>query len=69
VFVYDPDERVSARQAILDPYFNELRTSSATLPNGEPLPFDMLFNFSETELKKYSQEDMEVLIPSWYRKA
>jgi serine/threonine protein kinase len=45
LLVYDPALRPTPLQALLDPYFNELRDQNTRLPNGGPLP--NLFNFTQ----------------------
>ena len=42
---YDPSKRPRPLEALLDPYFDELRDPETRLPNGAPLPD--LFKFTE----------------------
>lgn len=44
MFIYKPNERITALDALLHPYFDDLRSQSLTLPNGILPP--PLFNFS-----------------------
>lgn len=44
LLVYDPSQRPRPLQALLDPYFDELRLQATRLPNGGKLPD--LFNFT-----------------------
>lgn len=46
---YDPTKRISAFDALLHPFFDELRDPAARLPNGKALPPNM-FNFTDSEL-------------------
>ena len=45
VLKYNPALRPKPLIALLNPFFDELRSEKATLPNGQPLP-DNLFVFS-----------------------
>jgi len=45
VLVYDPKKRLKPMEALLHPFFDELREQRAKLPNGDPLPD--LFNFTK----------------------
>ena len=47
-------------QALVHPFFEELRRPGVSLPNGNPLP-DGLFVFSEPELAMLSQSSREIL--------
>lgn len=64
LLVYDPKLRPKPLEALLDPYFNELREEGCRLPQGQPLPD--LFNFTKEE---HSLEPGVVpqLIPAWYK--
>lgn len=42
---YDPSKRPRPLEALLDPYFDELRDPDTRLPNGQPMP--TLFKFTE----------------------
>ena len=42
---YDPSKRPRPLEALLDPYFDELRDQNTRLPNGQPMPD--LFGFTE----------------------
>ena len=42
---YDPSKRPRPLEALLDPYFDELRNPDTKLPNGQPMPD--LFKFTE----------------------
>ena len=51
LLVYDPKARPTPLQALLDPYFDELKDPNTKLPTGQPLPD--LFNFTkEPEMLK-----------------
>ena len=45
LLVYDPTKRLKPMEALLHPFFDELRSKRATLPNGDSLPD--LFNFTK----------------------
>lgn len=64
LLAYDPKARPRPLQALLDPYFNELRDPNTRLPTGQPLPD--LFNFTKEELQ-YDPEVVPLLIPNWYK--
>ncbi|KAM7280298.1 hypothetical protein ACFE04_007432 [Oxalis oulophora] len=52
--------------ALIHPFFNELRDPNARLPNGRPLP--PLFNFKPQELKGATLDLLNKLIPEHARK-
>ncbi len=54
VLVYDPERRLKPLEALLHPFFDELRDKSTRLPSGEPL-ID-LFDFSLEESSSTSPE-------------
>ena len=57
---YEPHLRVTAFDAMCDPFFNELKDPATTF-DGAPLP--ALFNFSAFELEGLSSDVVEALIP------
>lgn len=63
MLTYEPQKRITAAGALTHPFFDELRSPTARLPDGEPLP--PLFNFTDEELAlfKDSPDVLEVLIP------
>eukprot|EP00792_Barthelona_sp_PAP020_P006142 TRINITY_DN2919_c0_g1_i2.p1 TRINITY_DN2919_c0_g1~~TRINITY_DN2919_c0_g1_i2.p1 ORF type:complete len:391 (-),score=93.22 TRINITY_DN2919_c0_g1_i2:118-1290(-) len=61
LLVYDPHTRISTSQALLHPFFDELRSPDFSLPQNHPLP--PLFDFCEAELQMYSPNEIEKLIP------
>jgi len=63
LLVYPPKERFRPLEALLHPYFNELRNQSCKI-NGNALPD--LFNFCPEELST-QPELADKLIPSWYK--
>lgn len=65
ILVYNPTIRLSPMEALLDPFFDELRDESTKLPNGNPCP--ALFNFTPEELSQCDQETAEKLVPDWYK--
>jgi len=64
VLVYPPEERLKPLEALLHPFFNELRNASTKI-NDTPLPD--LFNFSPEEIKT-QPELISKLVPDWYKK-
>lgn len=63
---YSPNLRSTAMEAIVHPFFDELRDPNTRLPNGRALP--PLFNFKPQELKGASLELLSKLIPDHARK-
>jgi len=57
LLVYTPTQRLKPLEALVHPFFDELREPTTTLPNGKPLPAN-LFTFIEAELK-----DVHHLLP------
>lgn len=64
VLVYPPHERLRPLEALLHPFFNELRNQNTKI-NDSALPD--LFNFSPEEIKT-QPELISKLIPEWYKK-
>ncbi|KAJ4456159.1 putative Glycogen synthase kinase-3 beta [Paratrimastix pyriformis] len=62
--VYSPHQRLPAAQALLHPFFNELRQPGCRLPDGRPLP--PLFNFNAQELAS-NPELYRSLVPEHLR--
>ena len=65
LLVYDPKGRPKPLEALLDPFFNELRDPNTRLPTGAPLPD--LFNFTQEEYNT-APDIVPQLIPNWYTK-
>ena len=65
LLVYDPKQRPKPLEALLDPYFNELRDQNTRLPTGQPLP--ELFNFTQEEFNM-APDVLPQVIPAWYKK-
>ncbi|XP_061373613.1 glycogen synthase kinase-3 homolog MsK-3-like [Gastrolobium bilobum] len=63
---YSPNLRSTALEALIHPFFDELRDPNTRLPNGRFLP--PLFNFKANELKGVPAEMLVKLIPSHARK-
>ncbi|MCO5569343.1 hypothetical protein L7F22_023055 [Adiantum nelumboides] len=63
---YSPSLRLTALEACVHPFFDELRDPITRLPSGRPLP--PLFNFKPYELKGVSPEMIQRLIPEHARK-
>ncbi|GLU11290.1 hypothetical protein SLE2022_280460 [Rubroshorea leprosula] len=63
---YSPNLRCTALEALIHPFFDELRNPNARLPNGRSFP--PLFNFKPQELKGANVEILCKLIPEHARK-
>lgn len=63
ILTYDPNERISPLQALLHPYFDELRRQRLTI-NGKKIVD--LFNFNEVEISDEPQI-LDSLVPNWYK--
>ncbi|XP_009384446.2 shaggy-related protein kinase alpha isoform X2 [Musa acuminata AAA Group] len=63
---YSPNLRCTALEALIHPFFDELRDPTTRLPNGRFLP--PLFNFKPYELKGVPSEIVTKLIPEHARK-
>ncbi|XLR26173.1 hypothetical protein S83_054073 [Arachis hypogaea] len=63
---YSPNLRSTALEALVHPFFDELRDPNTRLPNGRFLP--PLFNFKPSELKGVPVEMLVKLIPPHARK-
>ncbi|KAL8170400.1 hypothetical protein V2J09_022204 [Rumex salicifolius] len=63
---YSPNLRCTALEALVHPFFDELRDPNTRLPNGRVLP--PVFNFKPHELKGVSAELLVKLIPEHARK-
>ncbi|URD82089.1 hypothetical protein MUK42_02629 [Musa troglodytarum] len=63
---YSPNLRCTALEALIHPFFDELRDSDTRLPNSHFLP--PLFNFKPHELKGVPMEIVAKLIPEHARK-
>ena len=64
VFVYSPKKRIKALQALMHPYFDDLRAQKLTI-NGKGITD--LFNFTKVELST-EPELINKLVPKWYVK-
>lgn len=63
---YSPNLRSTALEALVHPFFDELREPNTRLPNGRPLP--PLFNFKTNELRGVPSEMLQKLIPEHARR-
>ncbi|KAI7748438.1 hypothetical protein M8C21_007596 [Ambrosia artemisiifolia] len=63
---YSPNLRSTALEAMIHPFFDELRDPAVRLPNGRFLP--PLFNFKSHELKGVPVEMLKKLVPEHARK-
>ncbi|KRX03899.1 Protein kinase-like domain [Pseudocohnilembus persalinus] len=64
LLVYSPRRRIRPLQALLHPYFDELRQENCKI-NGQQIP--NLFNFLEVEIGSETKL-LPHLIPKWYQK-
>ncbi|CAG9323803.1 unnamed protein product [Blepharisma stoltei] len=64
LLVYSPSSRPKPLEALLHPFFDELRDQNTTLPNGDRLPD--LFGWTEEELGSTTPEIIRRLTPNWY---
>jgi glycogen synthase kinase 3 beta len=64
VLCYDPVKRYKPLEALLHPFFDELRDKNTVLPNGRKLP--ELFNFTNEEIRLDQELVTKKLIPKWY---
>lgn len=63
VLTYEPSARLTPYEALIHPFFDELRQPKCRLPNGKPLP-DTLFNFTEKELEIANEKEFtEKMVP------
>ncbi|KAM0947563.1 putative protein-serine/threonine kinase CMGC-GSK family [Dioscorea sansibarensis] len=63
---YSPNLRCSAMEALIHPFFDELRDANTRLPNGRAFP--PLFDFKPQELKGVPLEILAKLIPEHARR-
>ncbi|KAK3164186.1 hypothetical protein QOZ80_1AG0013890 [Eleusine coracana subsp. coracana] len=63
---YSPNLRCTALEALIHPFFNELRDLNTRLPNGRSLP--QLFNFKPNELRGLPMEFLVKLVPQHAKK-
>jgi glycogen synthase kinase 3 beta len=57
ILVYDPERRLKPLEALLHPFFDDLREENARLPNGDKIKD--LFDFTKEEINSTSPEIME----------
>jgi glycogen synthase kinase 3 beta len=65
LLIYSPQQRITALQSLMHPFFDELRDPHLRLPNGRPLP--ELFNFNAAEVTA-SGPYLDRLIPAHARR-
>jgi glycogen synthase kinase 3 beta len=65
ILVYEPSRRLKPLEALLHPFFDELREQEVNLPTGDLLTLD-LFDFTREEVESTAPEIIEQLIPKWY---
>jgi len=62
LLVYVPDDRLKPMEALMHPFFDDLRSADFRLPDGRPLPAKM-FDMTEEELKAYPELCTTVVPP------
>lgn len=65
LLTYEPNIRLTPMNALLHPFFDELRDQKTRLPNGDLLPKE-LFYFSDEE-KHLDASIVDKLVPAWYK--
>jgi len=65
ILQYSPSLRPKALEALIHPFFDELRHQGVRLPNGNPAPD--LFNWTIEERSSVNVDIIERLTPGWYR--
>lgn len=60
--VYSPKERLTPLEALLHPFFNDLRVENFSIPNVKVVDF---FDFTKEELS-IQPEIAHKLVPSWF---
>lgn len=65
ILVYDPERRVKPLEALLHPFFDEVR-EEATHAQGN---LTDLFNFTQEEIMSTAPEIIEQLVPKWIQKS
>jgi glycogen synthase kinase 3 beta len=66
LLVYEPNKRVKPLEAMLHPFFKELRENSTKLTDGSNIP-PQIFEFSEVEIKADTEGNIKQVTPSWYK--
>lgn len=64
MLVYNPKQRIKARESLSHPYFDELRETQLKINNRYIVD---LFDFNQTELKG-NEVSIRKLVPKWYAK-
>lgn len=59
---YTPTIRLTATEAMVHPFFDELRNPDTRLPSGRELP--PLFDFTEEELSNFKPDQLKKLVPA-----
>jgi glycogen synthase kinase 3 beta len=66
LLVYEPDKRIKPLEAMLHPFFNELKDKHSTFPDGSGISSD-IFEFSEAEISVDIEGYIKQIIPFWYK--
>lgn len=64
LLVYSPQLRPKPLEALLHPFFDELREAGCRLPSGEAMPD--LFDWTQSEIEMGGNELIARLTPEWY---
>jgi p38 MAP kinase len=59
LLVWDPRKRISAKEALLHPYFDEYKDSN--YENDDVVPFDWSFNEEELTAEQWLQRSLVVM--------
>ena len=63
---YDPNKRTKPLDALLHPFFDDLREPDTKLPDGTHLP-EIIYQFSKEEISQDHKLQINKLIPEWYK--
>ena len=70
LLVYNPEERPNALEALLDPYFDDIKDHAFKVPSGRNVNHEM-FKYTDVEYKYAHRlgkpELVDSLLPGWYR--
>lgn len=64
MLVYSPSKRMTALDALYDPFFDDLRDES--FANDKVVPD--LFNMTPDEILMYGMNEIKKIVPNWYSK-
>jgi len=68
MLIFNPDQRITAFEALAHPFFNELREEGTTCGNGKPLP--PLFDFDREEIQAAQKMNIfDKVVPERFRES